>query len=184
MSWSRGEPVRLETPRFILRSMRAADATPRYLGWLQDPEVNRYLNCRFEEHTLESLAGYIRSHDDRSRFLLGIFCKESGRHVGNLAASCALRDETAELGVMIGDRAYWGRGVVIEARGAVLDFLFQELGMYKVFGVTAAKNVPSLFNYRQQGYQREGVFRDQLLRDGERVDTVRFAIFRDDWLRR
>ena len=44
-----GEPVRLETERFELRSMWPVDASERWLAWARDPEVMGPLNspsCR------------------------------------------------------------------------------------------------------------------------------------------
>ncbi len=47
--------VRLETGRYFLRTLDETDATERYLSWMRDPDVMRYLHARFETHSLDSI---------------------------------------------------------------------------------------------------------------------------------
>lgn len=184
MSWTPGEAVVLRTERFDLRSLREDDASDRYLGWVRDGEVMRYVNARRAEQSLQDLRAFIRRHDDRNNFLLGIFARPGGLHIGNLSAECHPIHRTAKLGVLIGDRAYWGKGAVLEARTAQLDFLFREAGIEKAWGPCYAHNVPALFNYRMLGFTVEGIQRAHVVCDGERMDIVNFALFRADWLAR
>ncbi len=186
MSWQPGEPVTLETERFRLRSLEEADASERYLGWLEDPEVAQFLNARHDETSTESLRAFIRRHDNRRDFLLGIFARDGGLHIGNCSAQCNLTDRTARLGVLIGDRGYWGRGrgAVAEARTAFLDFLFGPLGMEKAYGPVYARNIPAIFNYKLLGFGHEATLRSHVVCQGERMDVLIFAMFRDDWLAR
>src|SRR3569832_2562669 len=44
--WIIGMPARLETERFVVRSMRANDLTDNYLKWIADPELMRNLNTQ------------------------------------------------------------------------------------------------------------------------------------------
>ncbi|MBI1731543.1 MAG: GNAT family N-acetyltransferase [Gammaproteobacteria bacterium] len=181
MNWRPGQPVCLGTERFELRSLGEGDATERYLGWLRDAEVMRYVNARRDETTLEELRSFIRRHDNRDNFLLGIFTKSGGLHIGNLSAECHPIHRTAKLGVLIGDRAFWGKRAVLEVRTIFLDFLFGPAAMVKVWGPCYAHNVPALFNYRMLGFTVEGVQRSHVVCDGERMDVVNFAMFREDW---
>jgi RimJ/RimL family protein N-acetyltransferase len=184
MSWTPGEPVSLLTARFHLRSLNESDAGERYLGWLRDPEVMRYVNARRTGQSLEELRAFVRRHDDRDNFLLGIFTRSAGLHIGNLSAECHPIHRTAKLGVLIGDRDYWGTGAVLEARSAQLDFLFGEADIEKAWGPCYAHNVPALFNYRTLGFTVEGVQRAHVVCDGARMDVVNFALFRGQWLAR
>jgi len=49
MSWGLGEPVYLETERYFSQSLEQSDATERYLCWLKDPSVNRFLEVRYQD---------------------------------------------------------------------------------------------------------------------------------------
>jgi RimJ/RimL family protein N-acetyltransferase len=181
VSWSPGERVTLRTQRLELRSLTEADATERYLAWLHDAEVMRYVNARFATHDLDRVRAYIRAHDDRRRFLLGIFVRAAGAHVGNYEAQVDGHHRRAHIGVLIGDRAWWGRGVVIEAREVLLDFLFDVLDVVKVCGQCYASNRAALFNYQAQGFATEGILRSHVVLGNGRDDVVQFAMTREAW---
>ena len=181
MTWAPGDPVRIETERYVLRSLTPDDVTERYLAWLRDPDVTRYMNARFDDATAESLRRFVASHDDRDSFLLGIFVREGDVHVGNLRAECNLRHGHCFTGTMIGDRDYWGKGVVLEARAAFLDFLFGPVGVLKACGMIYADNAAGVFNYQSQGWVVEGILRNHVVSGDRRSDVIQFALFRDDW---
>ena len=184
MDWTPGQAVSLETENYLLRSLAESDATDRYLGWLKDPEVTRFINVRLREPSLETIRTYIATHDDRSSFLLGIFSKGDGLHIGNYSAKCDLYHLTTSLGVMIGDRGHWGRRIVIETRAAVLDFLFDDVGLVKVYGGCYSNNLPAVYNYKAQGFQNEGIRKSHFVSEGKRVDAVLFAMHKDEWVER
>lgn len=184
MGWTPGQAVRLETDNYVVRSLSESDATDRYLGWLNDPEVNRYLRVRLQEPSMDTILAYIAEHNDCSSFLLGIFTADDDLHVGNYSAKCDAHNLTASLGVMIGDVEYWARRVVLETRAAVLDFLFDEVGMVKVHGACYSNNRPAIYNYKAQGFQNEGIRKSHFVSEGHRVDSVLFAMHKDDWVER
>ena len=181
MRWSPGQPVILETTSYLLRSLKKSDATARYRTWLRDAEVTRYLQSDLSKSTIKSIREYIDHFNNQDSFLLGIFTKGEQLHVGNLTAECDLYHGTAALGAMVGDRNFWGNRVIIETRAALLDFLFGEVGMTKVFGGPLSTNLPAIYNYKAQGFTVEGVLKSYFVNQGKRVDWIAFGMLRDDW---
>ena len=45
----------LKSSRLFLRALQPADLNSTYLGWMNDPAVNRYLETRFLPQTLEAI---------------------------------------------------------------------------------------------------------------------------------
>jgi RimJ/RimL family protein N-acetyltransferase len=89
----------------------------------------------------------------------------------------------ARTAATIGDKAFWGKEVVLECRAAVLGFLFDEMGVHKVWGRVNTRNIPSVFNYKAQGFVCEGVMREHGRKpDGSRVDQYLFGLLRKDWV--
>lgn len=184
MTHEAGKPVRLDTERFHLRSLHSSDATARYAAWLNDPEVTRFLQVRFSGlQGVATIRDYIDGHDNVNRFLLGIFDREKDLHIGNYSLRLRRVHLTGNQGTMIGDKDYWGKGVVLETRAALLDFCFDDLGLDKVNGAVLSRNGPALYNYRRQGWVVEGIRKAQFICDDERVDCVQFSMFRDHWRR-
>lgn len=88
-----------------------------------------------------------------------------------------------ETSVVIGDQAYWGKNVVIEARTALLNFLFDRVGLHKILGRPHGRNFSSIFNYKAQGFRCEGILKEQMrsIKDGERLDQLIFGITKKEW---
>lgn len=178
--WSPGQPVALTTARFRLRSLTKDDATERFRSWFQDPEVQRHLNSTPMSSTQQSLGLHIEAFDNRATFLLGIF--DGDVHIGIYPTYCDPLNGSAETLVMIGDRSYWGKGVVLETRAALLDFLFDRVGMEKVWGRPLARDFAGIHNFLALGFRCEGILRNQLRSPtGLRIDQYFFGLDRRDW---
>ena len=183
--WQPGLPVGLETERFILRSMAPTDITNRYIAWAADAELMQNVNSPPRDMSREQLARYVGRFNNRSSFHLGVFCKEDGLQIGFYNVHCDLRSRTAQTAVIIGDRNFWGQKVVVETRGRILEFLFDEVGMEKVWGTPFDRNFPSIYNYKAQGFQLEGILRShRVAADGRRVNQYMFGLLREEWLAR
>ena len=182
MTWQLGQPLCLETQRYIVRSMTSADVSDRFIAWTRDPEVIQTLNLPLREVQRGEFVRYVQRFDNKASFGLGIFAKNEDRHIGFYSALCDLRQATAITNVVIGERDCWGKGVVIETRAAILDFLFERLAMHKVWGKPFARNFPAVFNYKAQGFTCEGVLREHLKSvTGGRIDQLVFGLLRHEW---
>ena len=180
--WKPGTPLILATESYLLRSLVAGDVDERFVAWLADAEVVDTLNLPARARRPEELAGYIGRFDNRNAFGLGVFDKATHLMVGFYAIYCDARNRLASTNVIIGDRNYWGRGVVVETRSRILDFLFDTLGMEKVLGNPFARNFPAVFNYKALGFRCEGVLRQhRRSHSGGRIDQLMFGLLRDEW---
>jgi [ribosomal protein S5]-alanine N-acetyltransferase len=183
MAPAKGRPVLLKTDRFELRSVTPADASDRWLGWVKDPAIMGPLNLPVRAMRREELAAYIASIDNNMRFLVGIFDKAGGMQIGFFMIDIEIMHRYAIFNVAIGDKDWWGKGVVNEARAALLDHFFEARGIEKAVGLPLARNFPALFNYKAQGWRHEGTLHGQCLSltDGSRLDQYQFGLLRKEW---
>ena len=182
LNWRPGEPLQLETERFRLRSLTPADATPAYVSWWNDPEVQEGLNFAARGWDRQRAIEHISQFNNRTAFHLGIFCKDTDRMIGFFAAFPNLRTRVAITNIVIGEKDFWGKNVVQEVRARMLSFLFEVMGMEKVKGEIKGRNYPSIFNYKAMGFTCEGVLRNDIPRfDGGRTDVFIFGLLRDEW---
>jgi RimJ/RimL family protein N-acetyltransferase len=176
-------PIRLQCGEYLLRTLTVDDASSRYLAWLRDPDVVDTLMVQREPQTLDTVRAYIDRHDNRRGFLFGIFA-EHVLHIGNYSIWHYPEDERATIGVMIGDKSYWGRGVVVATRACLLDFIFDRLACQKAQAGCLGHNAPAIFNFRRQGWTLEGNRKRQYKLQGRFVDEMFFAMFAEDWRKR
>ena len=75
-----------------------------------------------------------------------------------------------------------GRIYGAEALGLALQFAFQELNLHRVQLTVFSYNQRAIALYEKLGFQREGIFREHLERDGTRFDMYLYGILRPEWL--
>jgi len=180
---TKGRPVLLQTKRFALRSLTPIHASERWINWLKDPEVMGPLNTPVRAWRPDQLKAHIASGDNERRYLVGIFDLASQVQIGLFQIEVDLRNRRALFNVVIGEKSWWGKGVVNETREALLDEFFKNRGIEKVCGMPFARNFPAVFNYKAQGWHHEGTFRGHCISTsgGPRLDQYQFGLTKDDW---
>ena len=108
----------LQDDLLLLRCLTEQDASPAYLAWLHDPEINRFLESRFQPpRNMEDLARFI-AHTNKSShtLLLGIFLQSKKQHIGNIKLGPLNRIHgLADVGFLIGSKSDWGKGYASRA---------------------------------------------------------------------
>jgi RimJ/RimL family protein N-acetyltransferase len=168
-----GKPI--ETTDLILRSLDTKHSRGGYAAWMRDPIVTRYLEVRFappDENALEAFIARMNASEDD--LLLGIFPRaEAQRHIGNIKLGpIDRRHKTAALGIAIGEREYWRRGLATQAIAAVSDHALSVLGLERVEAGFYADNVPSQRAFLRAGFVEEGRRQGARLCEGARMDEV------------
>ncbi len=131
----------LETPRLRLEPFAEAHLTPRYVAWLNDPEVVRYSEQRHQTHTLESCRDFVATFADGPNGLWAIIETTQGLgHIGNISTEVDPAAGTGDIRILIGERDAWGLGLGAEAWIRVMAHLFQELGLKRVTAGTLEEN--------------------------------------------
>jgi RimJ/RimL family protein N-acetyltransferase len=105
---------------------------------------------------------------------------------GLFIGQCALfnfndMNQTCEVGIAIGDKAYWGKGYGRETIMLLLDYSFRLRNIRKVFLTTNSTNERALRAYRACGFVEEGRLRQHVWNNGAYVDFVYMGILRDEW---
>ena len=153
---------KIETDRLILRRFRPEDALDMFANWASDPEVTKFLTWQPHsdvEVTKALVSDWISRYEDGGYFNWAIELKETGKVIGNISVvRLDERVESAEIGYCMG-KAYWGRGLMPEALAAVMDYLFDVVGMNRVAACHDADNHKSGRVMEKAGMKQEGVLR-------------------------
>lgn len=174
-------PIR--TARLLLRPLTAADCTPTYLGWLEDPEINRFLETRHSVQSLESIQAFVAAvNASPAEFLYGICLpSEDGRHIGNIKVGPIRSPHAlADVSLLIGARDCWGRGYAAEAISAVSGAAFSQFGVRKLSASMYAPNIGSTKAFLAAGYQQEGLRRQHYLLQDTMTDLVELGAVEGD----
>ena len=174
---------RLETDRLILRRYTEADAEPMYKNWASDPEVSKYLTWPTHssvEVTKSLVTEWIARYENPDYYNWVIELKETGEVVGNISVvEVVEKIEAVEIGYCMG-KAWWGRGIMPEALGAVMDYLFDEVGMNRVYAGHDVNNPKSGRVMQKAGMRYEGTLRGSGRNNQGIVDVVRYGLLKAD----
>ena len=180
--WTPGQLLRLETKRFVLRSMTPEDVNEEYITWWNDPRVQEGLNMPQRNWQRAHAVNHVQRFNNVDSFHLGVFRKESRELVGFVAIFNNSKLATALMNIVIGNKRYWGRRVPIELSQIVFPFTFQFLGAAKIKSEVVGQNRASLEMCKRLGFQEEGVLRQEKPSfQGGRVDIHLFGLLAEEW---
>jgi RimJ/RimL family protein N-acetyltransferase len=82
----------------------------------------------------------------------------------------------ADMGFLIGETAYWGRGIVTEVIQAVARYAFDELQLHKVTASCYSTNRGAIKALEKAGFAHEGLRKEHFKSRGAYVDDVMFGL--------
>lgn len=176
----------IETPRLLLRRAERADAEPMFRNWASDPEVTKYLTWPAHssmEVSAMIVESWMAEYAKADFYHWMIVLKELGEPIGSISVvSQQERTEKVEIGYCIG-RHWWHQGIVTEAMGAVIDYLFREVGMNRIEARHDPNNPHSGGVMRKCGMTYEGTTRQSDRNNQGICDTAHYSILRSEWAR-
>lgn len=159
--------------KIVIRELKPVDISEAYCRWMNDPEVNRYLESRFANHSLKTLNEYLISLDKDKNIQFGIFTQEANEHIGNIKiAGIDKTHKRADLGLVVGEKKYWGKGVASAAIALACEFAFRKLGLHKVTASMYANNVGSYKAFEKCGFKKAGVYTKHAWSEDAWVDVI------------
>jgi len=163
-----------EDPTVSLFVLTPEHVGQAYVSWLNAPEINRYLESRFAVHSVETTRAFVAATSaSADNLFLGIRSRALNRHVGNIKLGPIDRHHaTADVGILVGDRAAWGQGVASAAIGLVCGIARNQLNLRKLTAGCYASNGGSRRAFEKAGFVVEGVRPAQFLLDGRPEDLV------------
>ena len=112
----------LEGVGICLRPFTEVDDSETFVYWLNDPLVMK-CNKFFLPHTREPCLDYLRSFTGTDNLYFAIEDYEAGSLHGSITIYCRIHHGTANIGIMVGNRQAWGRGIGYKVWYLLLDYL-------------------------------------------------------------
>ena len=158
----------LQEKNIFLKDIEEENITENYVSWLNDPEVNKFLETRFISWNEQKIRSYIQSIKANAHaVLLAIFFEK--QHIGNLKLE--LTNPThriVTISLFIGDKNFWGRGIATAVINRAVHYVFIE-GRWaeKIVAGMYQENIASLKTFLKAGFNVEGVFKDHYFLNGQ-----------------
>jgi len=170
----------LSGKKVVLRPVCKETDLDSIYRWINDPEVNRYVEG-YLPMTKEAEAEWIDRVSKNKDIVLAIETLE-GRHIGSMGLhKIKWKDRTATTGAMIGEKDHWGKGYGTDAKMILLNYAFNTLNLRKISSSVFSFNKRSLAYSLKCGYKVEGVLNRQRFVNGRYYDEVLLGVFKKDW---
>lgn len=164
----------------MLRSMRESDVDSTLIHWLTSPSINRFLEVRRVNVSIESQIQFIREKSEsKSDFYFAILNLDLVM-IGTASLSWDTVNGKATIGLMIGNASFWGKGLGTRVIETLCEFAFEDLQVRKVVAGIMKPNQASLGAFLKAGFLIEAELSQELvLADAEAVDVYRVCRFRN-----
>jgi len=177
--------------RIRFRHMERADL-PRFVDYLNDPEVKDGLtiylprsmaaeeqwfdNMLKRQPAEQALAIEVRQPDP-----------DSSTDTWVLVGNCTVEDidwrnRSAELGILIGNKNYWGQGYGTESIRLLVKHAFETLNLHRVWLRVYETNPRAIRTYEKAGFVLEGRQRQAEVKNGKYIDVLVMSQLRDEYV--
>jgi len=166
----------------ILKPITLIHVTPSYLAWLHDDEVMEGIATT--GYTLENLREYVQARQDKREVAFyAIHAAQTDEHIGNIKLDFHdAKANVSELGLLIGNKNYWGKGVGKEACKMLLKYAFDTLQIRKIYLAVYEPNIAAKKLYENLGFKLEGTLRKHISIKGQNFDKYLMGIFKEELL--
>ena len=175
----------IQGKRTRLRAMERADL-PRFVAWLNDPEVTAGL-LLYPTLSMDQEEQWYQRNLERPReeqpFIIEVCVGENWLPIGDVGLhNLNWKDRQAEVGIVIGEKAYWGQGYGSDAMRLILRHAFNNLNLHRVVLQVFADNPRAVRSYEKVGFTHEGRLREDVFKNGRYIDVLIMSILRSEWM--
>lgn len=123
-----------ESERLYLRKINLTDVDGAYFVWMNDASILKHTASRGKKYSKENLRSYIAEQNEREDvFFLAIVEKQRNVHIGNIKIGpIDYHNKCGDMGIIIGEKAEWGKGYGTEAISLFVDYVFSNTQVNKI----------------------------------------------------
>jgi ribosomal-protein-alanine N-acetyltransferase len=167
----------IQTSRYAIRPFQAEDAA-LWQVWDVDPDVQGHMPepANEPQPLAEQLAYIAECESDDEGYYWSIEAN-GGPTIGTVALTeFDAHHKTADFGIVIGDKTYWGKSVATEVGAAVVGYAFSNLNIEHIGAEVEGANVPMQRVLEKIGFTQDGLFKSARVKNGRRIDVAHFGI--------
>ncbi|KKN36529.1 hypothetical protein LCGC14_0772650 [marine sediment metagenome] len=180
MAYLQGNDIKLVkfTDRFV---------TPKYIDWLNDHDVNKYMctgripiskeevgNRNDYCNIMFAIMTHIVVENDAGVELL-VGSDSFSEYIGTMSINAIdWINRKGEIGCMIGNKHYWGAGLATESMYLLVDYALNRLNLNKVECGVVDGNISSIKMLEKNGFKEYAIIPEDYWVEGKYNDVHRF----------
>jgi RimJ/RimL family protein N-acetyltransferase len=168
----------------VIKGLERENLPDRH-SWLNNLEITKYFtNLGSFPLSETNLAKWYENLDNKKlqELHFSIFSGES-KHIGGAQLkSFDWKNRSAELGIFIGEKSEWGKGYGTEATDLLIHYGFNELNLHRIWLRVDMDNLAAIKCYQKTGFTKEGIFREEVYREGCFHNSIVMSILSCEYL--
>ena len=125
-----------------LKKLSKKNCNKKYLSWMNNKEINKYLEFRFEKQKIVDLLNFVKgSNLKKNCILFGIF--KNRKHIGNIKLDLDINHKFGIIGYVIGDKKNHNKNIGSMAIKKMVDIAFKNLKLRFCYALIYKINIPS-----------------------------------------
>lgn len=169
-----------EKPSIYLRSISLDDVNTTYVDWLNDPQVNQYLETRFSHQNIQSVRSFVKTMIKAPNEHLFTIRTCDDQHIGNIKIGAInMHHGYGEVSLFIGDKNAWGKGYATLAIELISYYALSALKLRKLSAGAYQANIASTKAFIKAGYEMDGIKKGHFRSHDEVVDGIYVCLFSD-----
>lgn len=172
----------ITTGRLVLRRFAPGDAEQMFRNWANDPEVTKFITWPPHgsvEVTRSVVESWVASYEKTDYYQWAI--ELDGQVIGSIGVVAQHeRAQMAEIGYCMG-KNWWHKGIMSEALGSVMKFLFEEVGVNCITAQHDIRNPNSGGVMKKCGMTLDGILRQQGWNNQGICDVACYSILKREW---
>lgn len=152
---------------------------------VNDPEIAHMMGLKVPVGIdgAAEFAQMVLSQHGKSLWSFAVCPLGESRAVGNVSLRNIDRENgSAEMAVVMTDRAYIGRGFGTDAVNCIVDFGFGELRLERIYLQVFDYNPRAKRSYEKSGFRTDATLRRARFHRGQHHDVDVMSILREEWL--
>ncbi|HHU53259.1 MAG TPA: GNAT family N-acetyltransferase [Clostridiaceae bacterium] len=175
--------LNLTTKRLKIKRFCKNDIDQVYNLFRNQEVLYYYLPDQIETITKKDLAEFLSDwDDDTSSFLFSCFLKEQLVAIFSLE-DFSLKQSRTECGIAIVDQKFYGKGYATEVVAAMVDFLFNELNLNRIYIRYIEGNTRSYQLFSKLGFKHEGSLREHVKRNNIYLNMNYMGLLKSEYLK-
>lgn len=167
-----------------LWTIEKGDLVQNYI-WANDPEIRKLTGMIPEPKSSWDVDMWFNSIHGNPNLIVFAIKTQDGTYIGNVEIkNIDNRSGSAEIGIMVGERSYRRSGLGKEALVMALRFVFEELGLHRIYASVLSFNNPAGNFFENAGFIKEGIEREAHFTWNKYWDIIKYSILADEFFRK
>lgn len=171
----------LQGTNVYLRALTQNDVEGNYQFWFNSTEITKFNSHGRFPMTKEKLLNFVSAvSTGDSLLVLAVVDVETNRHIGNISLQAInWIDRNAEIAFLLGERSFWGKGVMHEAGLLIIEHGFNVLNLHRIYCGTSLTNTGMQSLAEKLGMKKEGLRREAVFKEGKYLDVVEYGLINE-----